>query len=67
MKKADLRNTPNNTPKNVCVSTNVVYPDPLSPTPSVSSALKSQENTDEDPSVPQPADEEDIQMEYSPG
>jgi len=37
---------------------------PLSPTPT-SSAVKTPENTEEDPDEPQPADEGDIQVEYS--
>ena len=40
-------------------------PDPLSPTPSTLSAIKTPENTVEDPDVPQPAAEGYIQMEYS--
>jgi len=40
-------------------------PDPLSPTPSNSSDIKTPENTEEDPNAPQPAAEGDIQMEYS--
>jgi hypothetical protein len=40
----------------------VVPPVCLSPTPSTSSAVKTPENTEEGP---EPADEGDIQMEYS--
>jgi hypothetical protein len=47
--------------KSVCTSTIVVFPDPLSPTPSTSSAKK----TEEDPDDPKLANERDIQMEYS--
>jgi hypothetical protein len=39
----------------------------LSPIPSTSSAKKTQENTEEDPDDPEPAEKEDIQMEYSLG
>jgi hypothetical protein len=39
----------------------VASPDPLSPIP-ISLAMKTQENIEEDP---EPADEGDIQMEYS--
>ena len=42
----------------------MVSPDSLSPNPT-SAALKTPENTEEDPDDPQPADEGDIQMEYS--
>jgi hypothetical protein len=52
------------TTKSVCTSAFVVYSDPLSPTPSMSSAMKTPENTEEDPDNPEPADEGDIQMEY---
>jgi hypothetical protein len=41
-------------------STVVVSPEPFSPTPSISS-----ENTEENPDDREPADEGDIQMEYS--
>jgi hypothetical protein len=58
MKTADFKNTS----KNVCTSTIVVSHGPLSPTPSTSSAMKITENKQEDP---EPADEGDIQIEYS--
>jgi hypothetical protein len=48
--------------KSVCASSGVASPDPLSTTPSTSSTMKASKNTEEDP---EPADEEDIQMEYS--
>ena len=38
--------------------------DPLSPAPSISSAIKTLDNTEEDPPDQKPADG-DIQMEYS--
>jgi hypothetical protein len=47
-----------NASKNACTSTIGVSADPLSPTPSISSAVK----TDEDRDDPKPADEGDIQM-----
>jgi hypothetical protein len=47
------------------VSTGVVTPDPLSPTPSTSSGMKTQENRLEEPDDPEPVGEGDIQMEYS--
>ena len=40
-------------------------PDPLSPIPSNLSAIKTPENTEEEPNAPQPAAEGDIQTEYS--
>jgi len=51
--------------KSVCTATIPVLPDPLLPTPSTLSAMKTPENTEEDHDNPQPADEGDIQMEYS--
>jgi hypothetical protein len=53
-----------NASNGVCISNVVVYPDPLPPTPLTSSAMKSPENTEEDPDGPEPADVRDIQMEY---
>jgi hypothetical protein len=45
----------------------VIYPDPLSPVASASSAMKTPENTEEDPDDCEPADEGNIQMElYRP-
>jgi NaMN:DMB phosphoribosyltransferase len=41
----------------------VVSSDTLSPIPSISSAAKTPENTEEDPNDSEPADEGDIQME----
>ena len=38
----------------------------LSPTPSTSSTMMTPENAEEDPDDPEPADEGDIQIEYSP-
>ena len=43
----------------------MVSPDPLSPTPSMSSAMKTPKNTEEDPDDPESAGEENIQMKYS--
>jgi hypothetical protein len=37
----------------------------LSLTPSISSAVKTPENTEEEPDDPEPADDGDIRMEYS--
>jgi hypothetical protein len=52
-------------PKTVCTSTVVVSPAPLSLIPSTSSPMKTPENTEEYPDDREPADEGDIQMEYS--
>jgi len=43
----------------------VVSPDPLSPIPSTSPATETPENTEEDADDPEPADEGDIQNDYS--
>jgi hypothetical protein len=45
--------------KSVCTLGIVVSPDPLFPTPSTSSAVK----TEEDPVDPEPADKGDIEMD----
>ena len=42
----------------------VVIPDPLSPTPSTSSDMRTPENTEKDPDDAEAADEGDLQMEY---
>ena len=46
--------------KSVCISTIVVYPDFLYPSPSPSWVVKTPENTEENPNDPEPADERDI-------
>jgi len=51
--------------KSVCTSTVSVPPDLSSPDPSTSLAMKTRENTGDDPEDPEPADGGDIQMEYS--
>jgi hypothetical protein len=43
----------------------VLSPDPLSPIPSLASAMKTPENTEEDLDDLKPANEGDIEMEYS--
>jgi hypothetical protein len=58
MSQADPRDMLKIDSKSVCMLTVVVSPDTLSSTPSNSSAMKTPENTDEDP---EPADEGDIQ------
>jgi hypothetical protein len=52
-------------PTVLCPSTVVVSPEPLSPTPLTSSAMKTPENTEKDPDNTEPADEGDIQIERS--
>jgi hypothetical protein len=61
MEQFDLRDMFRKTSISVFTSTILASPNPLSPTPSPS-ALKTSENTKEDHN---PADEENIQMEYS--
>jgi hypothetical protein len=57
MKGTDLRDMVKAASKSICTSTVAVSPDPLSPTPSNFSAIKTPENTEEGP---EPADEKDI-------
>jgi len=47
----------------VCPPMAVVSPDPLFPTPSTSSAVKTPENIEEGPNDPEASDEGDIHME----
>ena len=42
-----------------------MYPDHLFPIPSIFSSVETPENVEQDPDDPVPADEGDIQMEYS--
>jgi len=58
LKLADLRDMFKKTFNSACTSTVLVFPDPLSPTPT-------QENTKEDPDEPELAGERDIQTEYT--
>jgi hypothetical protein len=51
--------------KSDCITRVVVPLDPLSPQPSTSSVMQTQEITHEDPDTPKPANDGDIQMEYS--
>jgi len=62
---ADLREMFKKSSKSVCSSTVVVSPDPPSPTPLISSAMNTPENTQEYPDDLEPPYEGDIQMEYS--
>jgi hypothetical protein len=62
VKQADVWDTFTKVSYGVCKSTVVVSPDPLSSSPSTSSAP---ENTKEDCDDPEAADEGYIQMEYS--
>jgi hypothetical protein len=64
MKRANIREMFKEASKSVAISTNVISPDPLSPTPSASSATKTPENTEDDPDDSEQAGEGDIQMEY---
>jgi hypothetical protein len=58
MKQADFSNMFKNASKTVCTSNAVASPDPLSPTSSTSSAIKTPEHTKQDPDNP-PADKGD--------
>jgi hypothetical protein len=62
VKWAYLRDMFKNDSKTVCTSTIPVSHDPFPNTPSTSSAIMTTENTKQDP---EPANEGDIQMEYS--
>jgi hypothetical protein len=63
MKQTDLSDMLRILYWSVGTSNVVVSHDPLSPTPSISSTMKTPKNTEEDPNVPEPAEEGDIQME----
>jgi hypothetical protein len=64
MKWADLRDLFKKASKRVCTST-IVYPEPLLPTLSTSSAMESPGNTEEDSDDLEPTAEGAIQVEYS--
>jgi hypothetical protein len=66
MKQADLTDMFEKAAKSVRTLVVVVSPDPLSPTVSSASAMKTPENREEDPDDPKPTDE-DIQMKYYSG
>jgi hypothetical protein len=65
MKWADLTDMFNKSSKNVCTLAIVFSPDPLCPTVSSCSAMKTPYSTEEDPDDPKPINEEDIQVKYS--
>jgi hypothetical protein len=64
MKQADFRDMFKKASKSVCTSNVVISLDPLSPTPSTSSSMKTPKHTNKESGDPEPADG-DIQMEYS--
>jgi hypothetical protein len=64
-KQADLRDMFKKASKSVCSSTIAASPDLLCHAPSISSAIKTPENTVEDPDDPYLADERNVQVEYS--
>jgi hypothetical protein len=64
MKQPDLRNMFKMASNSISTSTAVASPETSSPTP-ISIAMKIQENIEEDPEDNEPADEGDIQMEYT--
>jgi len=49
MKQTNLRDMIKKASKSVCATATGVSPDPLSPTPSTSSAMKTPKNTEKDP------------------
>jgi hypothetical protein len=65
MKETGLREIFRKVCKSVCTSTVAVSPDPLFAAPSTSSAVRTPENSEKAPHDLEPADEGDIQMEYS--
>jgi len=65
MEQADLRDMFTKASRCVCTSTVVLSLDPLSPTPSTNSIMKTAENTEEDPYDTHTADEGDNQIEYT--
>jgi len=65
MKQAAQRDMFKKASKSVHSSTVVVPPDPLSPTPSTSSVMKTPQNTKTEPDDPKLAGEGNIQMESS--
>jgi NaMN:DMB phosphoribosyltransferase len=66
VKQADLRDMFKKASRSACLSTIVVPHNLLSLIPLMSSALKTPENTEENPDKPKSADEGDIKMECSP-
>lgn len=64
MKQEDLRVIPQKPSKSVCTSRIVVFSDPLSLPPSISSAMKTAENTETEPNDVEAEDDGGIQMEY---
>jgi hypothetical protein len=65
MKWANLTEMFNKVSKNVCTPATVFSPDPLCPTLSSCSAMKTPYSTEQGPDDPEPIDEEDIQVKYS--
>jgi hypothetical protein len=66
MKHADVRDMLKKASKSVYTSTTVTPPGPLSPNPSISSAMKTPKHAEQDPDNPVQGDEGDIQMQHSP-
>jgi hypothetical protein len=63
MKQADIRDMFKKELQEFLYVTIFVFPDPLSPTPSTSSAMKTWDNTEQDYDDPELGD---IQMKYGP-
>jgi hypothetical protein len=64
MKQADHTDMFKKASESVCTRNIVLSPDPLSPPPSISSAMKTPENIEEDPVDLEP-ENKDIQIKYS--
>jgi len=67
MKQADLRDMFKMVSKGVSTSTIMVSSDCISPIQSVSSVMKTPDNTEENLDYPESADERDTKMQYSSG
>jgi hypothetical protein len=64
MKQTGVREMPQKASKSACTATILVSPDPLSPTPSNSSAMKTPKYIKEEPDDPEPVNEGDIKRKY---
>lgn len=65
MRKADFRDMCKKATKIFCTSAVVVSPGPLSSAPSILAAVKTLENTEEEPDDTEPTGYGDSRMEYS--
>jgi hypothetical protein len=67
MKQANLRDMFKKVSTDVSTSTIMVSSDLMSPIQSVSSVMKTPDNTEENPDDPESADERDTKMQYFSG